>query len=168
MPQPPTQHLSYLNDKQAGPSLLSSVTSSLWTVMTLGLASSSNTVSTASNSNNTNIQKIPTHLPNLPSDIYSNPNSNVTETLIDCHNRLLAWQSVHILLVLSNHCTNESLYNPYRLALFHFTDTLGNVESNLNINFFYINYEIVLKIHQLIYQTQNHFPGLALILRNCF
>lgn len=125
MPQPPTQHLSsYLNDKQSGPSLLSSVTSSLWTVMTLGLASSSsNTAPAEATSIN---QKIPTYLPNLPSDIYSNPNSNANETQIDCHNRLLAWQSVHILLVLSNHCTNESLYNPYRLALFHFTDTQGN------------------------------------------
>ena len=57
-------------------------------------------------------------------------NSVTYEVPIDCAGRLLAWQSCHILLILSNHCTNSdtggsgSLYNPYRMALFHFTDSL--------------------------------------------
>lgn len=90
----------------ANRTMLSSVASGLWTVMTLGLSSSSTekpTEQTTSKINDVNL--------------------NTNETLIDCTNRLLALQSCHILLILSNHCTNESFRNPYRLALFHFTDT---------------------------------------------
>jgi hypothetical protein len=104
-------------------SLISSVASGLWTVMTLGYGGSqtSPTKDVARNSKSEFI----THLPNLASDAYSSANHSI-EAQIDCTNRLLAWQSCHILLILSNHCTNESLHNPYRLALFHFTDTQGN------------------------------------------
>jgi hypothetical protein len=86
--------------------MLSSVASGLWTVMTLGLASSTQTQTTT------------------PAISTTSNDTNLNETL-DCTNRLLALQSCHILLILSNHCTNESFRNPYRLALFHFTDTQG-------------------------------------------
>ena len=104
---------------------MSSVASGLWSVMTLGLGSSgaSSTVNTQEDDNEK------TYLPNLPTD-NSSANQNTTDIQIDCSTRLLAWQSCHILLVLSNHCTNESFYNPYRLALFHFTDT-QNTPTNL-------------------------------------
>lgn len=106
-------------------SFMSSFTSGLWSVMTLGLGGSgSSSDAISANPSGT----IVTYLPHLPSDAHSNPSgggAGLTDTQIDSTNRLLAWQSCHILLVLSNHCTNESLYNPYRLALFHFTDTQG-------------------------------------------
>ena len=40
-------------------------------------------------------------------------------------NRHLSNQSIHLLLILSNHFTNDVHRNPYRLALLHFTDTQG-------------------------------------------
>ena len=40
-------------------------------------------------------------------------------------NRHLSNQSIHLLLILSNHFTNDIHRNPYRLALLHFTDTQG-------------------------------------------
>ncbi len=98
-------------------SLMSSVTNGLWSVMTLGYGGSSQSNSPPYTKNS---EETLTYLPSLPQD--SNSASVVNEP-IDCTKRLLAWQSCHILLILSNHCTNESLYNPYRLALFHFTDT---------------------------------------------
>jgi hypothetical protein len=95
--------------------------------MTLGMAGgSSETTSPASDPKIKSKDKpLTTYLPSLPTDnsttgtgayIYDSPP-------VDCAVRVLAWQSCHLLLVLANHCTNESLYNPYRLALFHFTDT---------------------------------------------
>jgi hypothetical protein len=48
-----------------------------------------------------------------------------TDSLIDLHNRHLSNQSIHLLLILSNHFTNDVHRNPYRLALLHFTDTQG-------------------------------------------
>jgi hypothetical protein len=48
-----------------------------------------------------------------------------TDSSIDLHNRHLSNQSIHLLLILSNHFTNDVHRNPYRLALLHFTDTQG-------------------------------------------
>ena len=94
---------------------MNSVVSGLWTVVTLGYGASSSRPVFKNSPDST-------YLPNLPSD--NNDYSNKTaDAVIECKDRLLAWQSCHILLILSNHCTNEALYNPYRLALFHFTDT---------------------------------------------
>ena len=89
--------------------------------MTLGYGSSNETAANDQSSTTTN-QQMTTYLPSLPNDS-DGASSNINDSQIDCENRLLAWQSCHILLILSNHCTNESLCNPYRLALFHFTDT---------------------------------------------
>jgi len=114
---------------QRSSSLMSSITSGLWTVMTLGFGgttggSPDEPAYTASGSGEAKQPEIVTYLPHLPADAHSSSGGGaLTDTQIDSANRLLAWQSCHILLVLSNHCTNESLYNPYRLALFHFTDT---------------------------------------------
>ncbi|CAM4827794.1 unnamed protein product [Rotaria magnacalcarata] len=53
--------------------------------------------------------------------------AEATVTAIDSTNTLrnhhLANQSIHLLLILSNHFTNDLHRNPYRLALLHFTDT---------------------------------------------
>lgn len=107
-------------------SWFSSVGSGLWTVMTLGLASGSS--SQPAESTDTDKQQLQTYLPAFSNDTYNNAHSSSPYDMpIDCSSRLLAWQSCHILLVLTNHCTNESLYNPYRLVLFHFTDTQGTV-----------------------------------------
>lgn len=105
-------------------SLMSSVTSGLWSVMTLGYGSAGN-----HSPPYTKKSEIVTYLPNLSHD--SNTASSVHDTTIDCTKRLLAWQSCHILLILSNHCTNESLYNPYRSGLFHFTD-IQDTPSNIS------------------------------------
>jgi hypothetical protein len=43
----------------------------------------------------------------------------------DLRNRHLSNQSIHLILILSNHFTNAAYRNPYRLALLHFTDTQG-------------------------------------------
>jgi hypothetical protein len=43
----------------------------------------------------------------------------------ELRNRHLSNQSIHLLLILSNHFTNDVHRNPYRLALLHFTDTQG-------------------------------------------
>lgn len=43
----------------------------------------------------------------------------------ELRNHHLANQSIHLILILSNHFTNEAHRNPYRLALLHFTDTQG-------------------------------------------
>ena len=107
--------------------MLSSVASGLWTVMTLGLSSSSTTTTTETSTSET------TTTSKTNNDLYLN---TTNETQIDCTNRLLALQSCHILLILSNHCTNESFRNPYRLALFHFTDTQGltsNIEERKRV-----------------------------------
>lgn len=142
---PVTSHQQNLNsylaqqaDNSSQRSYLSSFASGLWSVMTLGLASGAtatgpSTSSTGTSSPADDGQKsdadrnkpIVTFLPNLPADAHTSYGGNLNDTQIDSASRLLAWQSCHILLVLSNHCTNESLYNPYRLALFHFTDTQG-------------------------------------------
>jgi hypothetical protein len=47
------------------------------------------------------------------------------ESTDDLRNRHLSNQSIHLLLILSNHFTNDVHRNPYRLALLHFTDTQG-------------------------------------------
>lgn len=136
---------------QRSSSLMSSITSGLWTVMTLGFGgttggSPDEPAYTASGSGEAKQPEIVTYLPHLPADAHSSSGGGaLTDTQIDSANRLLAWQSCHILLVLSNHCTNESLYNPYRLALFHFTDTQGNKhlrnQSKICPNKFSLNFE---------------------------
>jgi hypothetical protein len=47
------------------------------------------------------------------------------DSINDLRNRHLSNQSIHLLLILSNHFTNDVHRNPYRLALLHFTDTQG-------------------------------------------
>ena len=158
MPEPSaasiSAHLAHMADPSAGAahagssSLLSSVTSGLWTVMTLGLVSSSAPPppveqSASSGDSSANQDTIVTYLPSLNgennSSVSSKSGGAAGDAPLDCASRLLAWQSCHILLVLSNHCTNESLYNPYRLALFHFTDTQG---SFCKIHRYYSKYNI--------------------------
>ncbi|RNA42637.1 dymeclin [Brachionus plicatilis] len=122
MPPPSSvQNLSsYLsNEVQNQRSFMSSVASGLWSVMTLGLGSAN--LSTDQNNLEDENEKY-----FLPSD----STTQNTDDQLDCSSRYVAWQSCHILLVLSNNYTNESLYNPYRLALFHFTDT-QNTPTNL-------------------------------------
>ena len=116
MPAPEFGSTQLPNDR----SLISSVTSGLWTMMTLGYSSPA-----SDGPPYTKNSEIITYLPDLRSDSHSKSNSG-KEMFIECSDRLLAWQSCHILLILSNHCTNETLYNPYRLALFHFTDSQGS------------------------------------------
>jgi hypothetical protein len=116
---------SYLQNSQPqAQSLMSSLTTGLWSVMTFGMTSGK-TKSGASPGEKSNEQKpLALFLPSLPTDNSTATGAYMNDTpLMDCASRLLAWQSCHMLLVLVNHCTNESLYNPYRLALFHFTDT---------------------------------------------
>jgi hypothetical protein len=129
MPQPPNQtlssHLTNTSNEVGQRSLFSSVAIGLWSVVTLGYGSSSAAVTLSANSEDT------TFLPSIPSEGNGSASASSNDVQIDCGTRLLAWQSCHILLVLSNHCTNEILYNPYRLALFHFTDT----QSSLNYQF---------------------------------
>ena len=73
-------------------SLFSSVASGLWSVVTLGYGSSSDTSSTQqSTTNNSSNQSMITYLPSLPND-NDTSGSNVNDTQIDCENRLLAWQ----------------------------------------------------------------------------
>jgi hypothetical protein len=75
-----------------------SVAGGLWSVMTLGMASSGTT-------NESVIVK--------------------TDVTLELRNRHLANQSIHLLLILSNHFTNDVHRNPYRLALLHVTDKQG-------------------------------------------
>ena len=125
MPQPPNQNLSsHLTsnstyDPATQRSILSSVASGLWSVVTLGYGGGSTPTTPSPGAKSEDV----TFLPNVPTDGNGSASGNSNDIQIDCASRLLAWQSCHILLVLSNHCTNEALYNPYRLALFHFTDT---------------------------------------------
>jgi hypothetical protein len=125
MPPPPNQNLSsHLTnnsnlDTAGQRSIFSSFSSGLWSVVTLGYGGGSSGSSMTTSANSQDI----TYLPNIPTDGNGSASGNSNDIQIDCGSRLLAWQSCHILLVLSNHCTNEALYNPYRLALFHFTDT---------------------------------------------
>ncbi len=53
-----------------------------------------------------------------------------TDPAYDLRNRHLANQSIHLLLILSNHFTNDVHRNPYRLALLHFTDTQGKYDDD--------------------------------------
>jgi hypothetical protein len=51
--------------------------------------------------------------------------TTAVDPINDLRNRYLSNQSIHLLLILSNHFTNDVHRNPYRLALLHFTDTQG-------------------------------------------
>ncbi len=73
----------------------------LWSVMTFGMASSTTPTTTTEGIVST------------------------TDPAFELRNRHLANQSIHLLLILSNHFTNDVHRNPYRLALLHFTDTQG-------------------------------------------
>ncbi len=73
----------------------------LWSVVTLGMGSSTNPTTTTEGT--------------IPP----------TDPAFELRNRHLANQSIHLLLILSNHFTNDVHRNPYRLALLHFTDTQG-------------------------------------------
>ncbi|CAF2004200.1 unnamed protein product [Rotaria magnacalcarata] len=78
-----------------------SVAYGLWSVVTLGMGSSS--------TSNTTDETV-----------------TADDPAYELRNRHLANQSIHLLLILSNHFTNDAHRNPYRLALLHFTDTQGN------------------------------------------
>jgi hypothetical protein len=57
------------------------------------------------------------------------------DSTMDLRNHHLSNQSIHLLLILSNHFTNDLHRNPYRLALLHFTDTQGKEIKSKNIVF---------------------------------
>ncbi|CAF0946391.1 unnamed protein product [Rotaria sordida] len=78
-----------------------SVAYGLWSVVTLGMGSSS--------TSNTTDETV-----------------TANDSAYELRNHHLANQSIHLLLILSNHFTNDAHRNPYRLALLHFTDTQGN------------------------------------------
>ncbi len=98
IPNPPDTNAS--NNR----SVISSVASGFWSVVTLGYSSTSPSSS--------------------PKKLATLTDASSIES-IDCQSRLLALQSCHALLILSNYCTSEHVRNPYRLALFHFTDIQG-------------------------------------------
>ncbi|CAF4397677.1 unnamed protein product, partial [Adineta steineri] len=79
-----------------------SVASGLWSVVTLGMGSSTTTPTTTTASEGT---------------------VSPTDPAYDLRNHHLSNQSIHLILILSNHFTNDAHRNPYRLALLHFTDT---------------------------------------------
>ncbi|CAF4257562.1 unnamed protein product [Rotaria sp. Silwood2] len=83
-------------------------TGSLWSVVTLGMSSSSTTTVTEATATSIDSTK-------------------------ELRNRHLSNQSIHLLLILSNHFTNDVHRNPYRLALLHFTDTQGKPINPTNL-----------------------------------
>ncbi|CAF0755639.1 unnamed protein product, partial [Didymodactylos carnosus] len=98
-----------------------SVASGLWSVVTLGLASTSTTTVIVDDQ-----------------DVNSNSTSDIPP---DLRNRLLSNQSIHLLLILSNHFTNDTHKNPYRLALLHFTeDSPTNLPDSEPLPWFSIDY----------------------------
>ncbi|CAF1173754.1 unnamed protein product [Rotaria sordida] len=104
------------------------VASSLWSVVTLGMSSSS--TSTATEGTATSIDSIK-----------------------DLRNRHLSNQSIHLLLILSNHFTNDIHRNPYRLALLHFTDTQDsptNLPDSEPLPWFSIDYH---RLYDVLCQT---------------
>jgi hypothetical protein len=76
----------------------------LWSVVTFGMASATSTTT----------------------DGIVTPN----DPAFELRNRHLSNQSIHLLLILSNHFTNDVHRNPYRLALLHFTDTQGKTTTD--------------------------------------
>jgi hypothetical protein len=97
----------------------------------------------------------------------STPAATTTEGTIptndpayDLRNHHLANQSIHLILILSNHFTNDVHRNPYRLALLHFTDTQGE---RINVFFKKLTCRIF-QIVQQIYPIQNHYLGFQLII----
>lgn len=83
--------------------IVSGIVGSLWSVMTFGMSSSSPAAAAAT----------------------ANDGGKLPEATNTLRNRHLSNQSIHLLLILSNHFTNDVHRNPYRLALLHFTDTQG-------------------------------------------
>lgn len=142
--------------------LISSVTSGLWSVMTLGYGSSAS----QSSYNSKKSEEIFTYLPNLTHDC--NTSGHANDNNIDCMNRLLAWQSCHILLILTNHCSNESLYHPYRLALFHFTDSQGTSANFSNTDeplpWFSIDYAKLFQMFTFTLQNEQYTLLLYMLL----
>ena len=71
----------------------------------------------------------------------------------DLRNRHLANQSIHLLLILSNHFTNDAHRNPYRLALLHFTDTQDsptNLPDSEPLPWFSVDYR---RLYEILCQT---------------
>lgn len=106
---------------------------------------------------------------------YSTSQSNkddASQETINYTDRLLALQSCHILLILSNYCTNDITFrNPFRLALFHFTDTQGK-PSIISQGYFYFilnnfdgscNYELILKPSTTSTKTHAHWVDIRCI-----
>ncbi|UJR14717.1 hypothetical protein I4U23_001710 [Adineta vaga] len=106
-----------------------SVAQGLWSVVTLGMASSTASTSTA--------------------DGIVPP----TDPAYDLRNRHLANQSIHLILILSNHFTNDAHRNPYRLALLHFTDTQDtptNLPDSEPLPWFSVDYR---RLYDVLCQT---------------
>jgi len=103
-----------------------SVAYGLWSVMTLGMGSSSTT---------------------------TDSNLSPQDPAFDLRNRHLANQSIHLLLILSNHFTNDVHRNPYRLALLHFTDTQDsptNLPDSEPLPWFSVDYR---RLYDVLCQT---------------
>jgi hypothetical protein len=106
-----------------------SVAYGLWSVVTLGMASS-------------------TTAPTTTEGIVP-----PTDPAYDLRNRHLANQSIHLLLILSNHFTNDVHRNPYRLALLHFTDTQDsptNLPDSEPLPWFSVDYR---RLYDVLCQT---------------
>ncbi|CAF3796619.1 unnamed protein product [Rotaria sp. Silwood1] len=105
-----------------------SVANSLWSVVTLGMSSSSTSII----------------------------NDETITTIDSINNHHLSNQSIHLLLILSNHFTNDIHRNPYRLALLHFTDTQGkkinptNLPDSEPLPWFSIDYH---RLYDILCQT---------------
>ena len=109
-----------------------SVAYGLWSVVTLGMGSTSSS---------TNITTT------------NEGNSIVQDAAFDLRNRHLANQSIHLLLILSNHFTNDAHRNPYRLALLHFTDTQDsptNLPESEPLPWFSVDYR---RLYEVLCQT---------------
>jgi len=108
------------------------VASSFWSVMTFGMGSGASTSST---------------------NVTTDASNNSSESTIDLTKKHLANQSIHLLLILSNHFTNDVHRNPYRLALLHFTDTQDsptNVPDSEPLPWFSVDYR---RLYEILCQT---------------
>ncbi|CAF0810057.1 unnamed protein product [Adineta steineri] len=109
-----------------------SVASGLWSVVTLGMGSSTTTPTTTTASEGT---------------------VSPTDPAYDLRNHHLANQSIHLILILSNHFTNDAHRNPYRLALLHFTDTQDsptNLPDSEPLPWFSVDYR---RLYDVLCQT---------------
>ncbi|CAF3752355.1 unnamed protein product [Rotaria sp. Silwood1] len=100
----------------------------LWSVVTLGMGSSS--------TSNTTDETL-----------------TANDPAYELRNHHLANQSIHLLLILSNHFTNDAHRNPYRLALLHFTDTQDsptNLPDSEPLPWFSVDYR---RLYDVLCQT---------------